>query len=279
MNLEEAKKIIIQSYKVLVDKGVVPENSEELKSAVNFCLKSLNRGDVRIAEPDENLNKWVVNEYLKQAILLYFRMNNNKLLNFEHYTCWDKVPLKTHDWTGADFEKAGIRLVPGSVVRYGSFIGKSAVIMPSFINMGAYVGSSTMVDTWATIGSCAQIGQNCHISDGVTIGGVLEPVQASPVIVEDNCFIGARSSISEGVRVGKGSVIASGVSLSASTKIVDRETGGVSYGIVPPYSVVVSGSMLSPSEKIDNISVYCAVIVKKVDESTRAKTSINELLR
>ena len=218
---------------------------------------------------------WVVNQWIKKAILLSFRVNKMVMSKGPYTTWYDKVPGKTVKWKEKDWKKAGYRHVPNGVVRRGSYIAKNVVLMPSFVNLGAYVDTGTMVDTWATVGSCAQIGKNVHLSGGVGIGGVLEPMQASPTIIEDNCFIGARSEVVEGVIVREGSVLGMGVYIGQSTKIVDRETGEVMYGEVPPYSVVVSGSM--PSK--NNISLYCAVIVKRVDERTRSKTGINELLR
>ncbi len=219
-----------------------------------------------------------VHQWLKKAVLLSFRLFPNDSIpgGPGAATWWDKVPSKFDGWTAEDFEHAGVRAVPPATVRRGSYIAKDVVLMPSFVNIGAYVGEGTMVDTWASIGSCAQVGAHCHISAGTGIGGVLEPLQANPVIIEDNCFIGARSEIVEGVIVGEGSVIAMGVFITASTKIVHRDTGEITYGEVPPYSVVVPGSL--PSDK-GGPSLYCAVIVKQVDEKTRAKTSVNELLR
>ncbi len=247
-----------------------------VREAVNAALAGLDAGTFRVAE--KRGAEWHVHQWLKKAVLLSFRLND---------TCeieggpggsnwWDKVPSKFEGWDSKRFRKAGFRVVPGAIVRYSAFIEKGAVLMPSFINVGARVGENTMVDTWATVGSCAQVGRDCHISGGVGIGGVLEPLQAMPTIIEDNCFIGARSEVAEGVIVGEGSVLSMGVYLSASTKIVDRASGDVSYGRVPPYSVVVAGSLPGAAGQA---SLYCAVIVKHVDEKTRAKTSINELLR
>ena len=214
----------------------------------------------------------------KKAVLLSFQVTNQKLISsgYGQAYWWDKVTSKFDRWKKNDFEKAGFRVVPNAVVRKGSFVDKGAVLMPSFVNIGAYVGSSTMIDTWATVGSCAQIGKNCHISGGAGIGGVLEPLQSTPVIVEDNCFIGARSEVAEGVIIEEGSVLSMGVYIGASTKILDRNTGKISYGKVQKYSVVVPGSLSSDKSKVN---LYCAVIVKTVDEKTRSKTSINELLR
>ncbi len=253
----------------------------EAREAVAAALDMLDSGAARVAEPansNGNVTEWTVNQWLKKAVLLSFRLNPNALIaGGPGAASWfDKVPSKFDGWQAEDFERAGFRAVPDATVRRGSFVAKNAVLMPSFINIGAYVGEGAMIDTWATVGSCAQIGANCHISGGTGIGGVLEPLQANPVIIEDNCFIGARSEVAEGVIVREGSVLSMGVYLGASTKIVNRETGAVTYGEVPPYSVVVAGSM--PSAK-GGPNLYCAVIVKQVDERTRSKTSVNELLR
>ena len=257
----------------------------QIREAVDETLNMLDKGTLRVAEKQGDA--WHVNQWAKKAILLSFRLNEMALISGApafpgSQTAWyDKVPSKFDGWTEKEFKEAGFRAVPGSVVRRASYIANGVVLMPSFVNLGAYVDEGTMVDTWATIGSCAQIGKNCHISGGTGIGGVLEPLQANPVIIEDNCFIGARSEVAEGVIVGEGSVISMGVYLGASTRIIDRETGDVHYGKVPPYSVVVAGS--APGSKASsggvNPSLYCAVIVKKVDEKTRSKTSINDLLR
>ena len=239
------------------------------------ALALLDSGAARVAEPDGN-GGWRVNQWLKKAVLLSFRLNDNALIdNGPGAGHWfDKVPSKFSGWSEAEFRAAGFRAVPGSVARRGAFIGKGAILMPSFVNIGAYVGEGTMVDTWATVGSCAQIGKNVHLSGGVGIGGVLEPLQADPVIIGDGAFIGARSEVAEGVRVGEGAVLSMGVYLGASTKIIDRATGETFIGEVPPYAVVVPGSTGG-----GNLGLYCAVIVKRVDERTRSKTSINELLR
>ena len=245
-------------------------------SIIMETIKSLDSGKVRVTEKINS--KWTLNQWVKKAVLLSFQVTEQKIIANgpgKSYW-WDKVPSKFEGWKKNDFAKAKFRIVPNAVVRKGSFIDKDAVIMPSFINIGAYVGSATMIDTWATVGSCAQIGKNCHISGGAGIGGVLEPLQSSPVIIEDNCFIGARSEVAEGVIVEKGSVLSMGVYISASTKIVDRKTGKVFYGKIPKYSVVVPGSF---NDKKSKVNLYCAVIVKTVDEKTRSKTSINELLR
>ncbi|MGQ0742083.1 MAG: 2,3,4,5-tetrahydropyridine-2,6-dicarboxylate N-succinyltransferase [Alphaproteobacteria bacterium] len=245
------------------------------RDAVEAALSALDSGRLRVAEKEGGV--WRVNQWLKKAVLLSFRLNDFAAIpgGPGGAPWWDKIESKFKGWTAEDFTAAGFRAVPGAIVRRSAFIGKGAVLMPCFVNAGAYVGENTMVDTWSTVGSCAQVGRNCHISGGVGIGGVLEPLQAAPVIVEDDCFVGARSEIAEGVIVGQGSVIAMGVTLGTSTKIVDRESGAVQYGEVPPYSVVVPGT--TPSAR--GPSLYCAVIVKRVDERTRAKTSINDLLR
>jgi 2,3,4,5-tetrahydropyridine-2-carboxylate N-succinyltransferase len=247
----------------------------EVRIAVDRALALLDSGAARVAEPDGN-GGWRVNQWLKKAVLLSFRLNDNALIdNGPGAGHWfDKVPSKFSGWSEAEFRDAGFRAVPGSVVRRGAFIGKGAILMPSFVNIGAYVGEGTMVDTWATVGSCAQIGKNVHLSGGAGIGGVLEPLQADPVIIGDGAFIGARSEVAEGVRVGEGAVLSMGVYLGASTKIIDRATGETFIGEVPPYAVVVPGSTGG-----GNLGLYCAVIVKRVDERTRSKTSINELLR
>ena len=247
-----------------------------VREAVNEALDLLDRGEARVAEKVGD--EWTVRQWLKKAVLLSFRLNPNHLIanGPGDGGWWDKVPSKFDGWDGDDFKRAGFRAVPPCAVRRGSFIAPSAVLMPSYVNIGAYVGEGTMIDTWATVGSCAQIGANCHISGGVGIGGVLEPLQANPVIIEDNCFVGARSEVAEGVIIREGSVLSMGVYLGASTKIVDRESGEIYYGEAPPYSVIVPGSLNSANGKT---SLYCAVIVKKVDEKTRAKTSVNELLR
>ncbi len=256
--------------------SISTETSGDIRSAVEAALNGLDSGEYRIAE--KTGKDWTVHQWLKKAVLLSFRLNPNRRMDQgpDGSYWWDKVPTKTANWTDEDFSKAGFRSVPGAIVRRGSFIAPGAVLMPSFVNIGAYVGEGTMVDTWVTIGSCAQIGKNCHISGGVGIGGVLEPVQANPVIIEDNVFVGARSEVAEGVIVETGSVLSMGVFLSASTKIIDRESGEVHVGRVPAYSVVVPGSLPG---KNGGPSLYCAVIVKRVDEKTRSKTSINELLR
>jgi 2,3,4,5-tetrahydropyridine-2-carboxylate N-succinyltransferase len=252
-----------------------------VRDAVETALDLLDRGRARVAEKKDGV--WVVNQWLKKAVLLSFRLNAMSVIKGGpgDSTWWDKVPSKFDGWRAIDFENAGFRAVPNCVVRRSAYIAPSVVLMPSFVNLGAWVDTGTMVDTWATVGSCAQIGKNVHLSGGVGIGGVLEPLQAGPTIIEDDCFIGARSEVVEGVVVGRGSVISMGVFIGASTKVVDRDTGEVHMGRVPPYSVVVSGSL--PGRPLPDgtpgPSTYCAVIVKRVDEKTRSKTSINDLLR
>lgn len=256
------------------EQGPIPD-------AVDTALALLDSGQARIAEKSEGT--WRVNQWLKKAVLLSFRLNDMTLMpGGPGGAAWfDKVPSKFQGWNEARFRAAGFRAVPNCTVRYSAYIAPGAVLMPCFVNLGAHVGAGSMIDTWSTVGSCAQIGENCHISGGAGIGGVLEPVQAEPVIIEDNCFIGARAEVAEGVLVGEGSVLSMGVYIGASTRIVDRATGEVFFGKVPPYSVVVSGAM--PGGSLPNgqpgPSLYCAVIVKRVDAKTRAKTSINELLR
>ena len=259
-----------------------PDTGGDAPKAVARTIDLLDRGEARVATRSDN-GDWTTHQWLKKAVLLSFRLSPNFI--FKHReasiipvqpTHWDKVPLKTAGWLSGDFEQAGFRAVPGSYVRKGAFVGKNAVLMPSFVNIGAYVDEGTMVDTWSTVGSCAQIGKNVHLSGGVGIGGVLEPLQANPTIIEDDCFVGARSEVAEGVIVRQGAVLAMGVFLSASTKIVDRETGAITRGEVPAYSVVVPGSLPDPK---GGPSLACAVIVKRVDAQTRSKTSINDLLR
>ena len=256
--------------------------SGDVREAVEAALALIDAGEARVAEPDGN-GSWAVNQWLKKAVLLSFRLNDNEVVDYGAAGApgFDKVPSKFTGWDEARFRAAGFRVVPGAVARQGSFIGKGVVLMPSFVNIGAYVGEGTMVDTWATVGSCAQISKNVHISGGAGIGGVLEPLQADPVIIGDGAFIGARSEVAEGVRVGEGAVLSMGVYLGASTKIVDRGTGEIHMGEVPPYAVVVPGSL--PGRPLPDgtvgPSLYCAVIVKTVDAQTRAKTGINDLLR
>ena len=260
---------------------VSPATKGAVREAVDTALDLLDRGEKRVAEKQNG--KWEVNQWLKKAVLLSFRLNDMGPIAGAAggASWWDKVPSKFEGWGENRFRAAGFRAVPGSIVRRSAYIAPNVVLMPSFVNLGAYVDSGTMVDTWATVGSCAQIGKNVHISGGAGIGGVLEPLQAGPVIIEDNCFVGARSEVAEGVILREGSVLSMGVFIGASTKIVDRETGETFMGEVPAYSVVVPGAM--PGKPMKNgaagPSLYCAVIVKRVDEKTRAKTSINELLR
>ena len=254
------------------------QSDKSILDAINQTIELVDSGELRVAE--KNGNEWVVNQWVKKAIMLSFRTHDMDSLSGPYSSWYDKSHLlkgKTSGWTKEDHIKAGFRMVPNSPVRKGSFIGKNAVLMPCFVNIGAYVDEGTMVDTWASVGSCAQIGKNCHISGGAGIGGVLEPMQANPTIIEDNCFIGARSEIVEGVIVGEGSVLSMGVFIGQSTKIVYRETGEVIYGKIPPYSVIVPGSL--PSKDGKGPALYCAVIIKLVDEKTRSKTSINDLLR
>ena len=261
--------------------SVTPDSSD-VRAAVNQALELLDSGAGRVAKPD-GTGGWTVNQWLKKAVLLSFRLNDNAVMDYGSAGApsFDKVPLKFTGWDAARFRSAGIRAVPGAIVRRGAHVGKNVVLMPSFVNIGAYVGDGTMIDTWASVGSCAQVGQNCHISAGTGIGGVLEPMQANPTIIGDNCFIGARSEIVEGVVVGEGCVVAMGVFITATSKIVYRETGQVITGHIPPFSVVVPGAM--PGKPLADgsagPSLACAVIIKQVDAQTRAKTGINELLR
>ncbi len=265
---------------------LTPSSGGEVRAAVDAALDALDRGELRVAEKAGGA--WVTHQWLKKAVLLSFRLNDSSPIpgggdfGAEGKSAWyDKVPSKFAGWNESRFKEAGFRAVPGCVVRRSAYVAPGVILMPCFVNVGAYVDRGTMIDTWATVGSCAQIGGNCHISGGAGIGGVLEPLQAGPVVIEDNCFIGARAEVAEGVVVEEGSVLSMGVYLGASTKIVDRATGAVHYGRVPAYSVVVSGTM--PGRNLPDGSpgpgLYCAVIVKRVDEKTRSKTSINELLR
>ena len=275
MSITDLAKTIDDAFERRNDVG--PATKGAVREAVDAALDLLDRGEARVAERSGN-GGWTVNQWLKKAVLLSFRLNDMSVIpgGPGKATWWDKVPSKFAGWTEKDFSAAGFRAVPGCVVRRSAYIAPGAVLMPCFVNLGAHVGSGTMIDTWATVGSCAQIGSDCHISGGAGIAGVLEPLQASPVIIEDNCFIGARAEVAEGVIVGEGSVLSMGVYIGASTKIVDRATGEVHYGRVPAYSVVVPGALPDPK---GGPSLYCAVIVKRVDEKTRAKTSINDLLR
>lgn len=262
--------------------GISPDTTGEVRDAVDAALGLLDRGEAKVATRGDD-GIWTVHQWLKKAVLLSFRLNDMEPIagGPGGSTWWDKVPSKFDGWDAARFREAGFRAVPGAIVRRSAHIGRNAILMPSFVNLGASVGEGTMVDTWATVGSCAQIGAHVHLSGGVGIGGVLEPLQAGPTIIEDNCFIGARSEVVEGCIVREGSVLGMGVFIGQSTKIVDRETGSITYGEVPPYSVVVAGSL--PGKAMGNgepgPALYCAVIVKRVDERTRSKTSINDLLR
>ena len=267
--------------------SITSATSGEIRDAVEAALESMDSGKERVASPLGG-HKWRVNQWLKKAVLLSFRLNDMEMISGGPgdnqrgaSAWWDKVPSKFSGWSDEQFKNSGLRAVPNCVIRRSAYIAPGVVLMPSFVNLGAYVDSGTMVDTWATIGSCAQVGKNCHISGGAGIAGVLEPMQADPVIIEDNCFIGARSEVAEGVIVETGSVLSMGVYIGASTKIINRETGEITMGRVPAYSVVVPGAM--PGKPLPDgspgPSLYCAVIVKQVDEQTRTKTSINELLR
>ncbi|MCW8964452.1 MAG: 2,3,4,5-tetrahydropyridine-2,6-dicarboxylate N-succinyltransferase [Gammaproteobacteria bacterium] len=270
---DDVSQIIVEAFEKRAE--ITPRNVDtHVKDAVMTAIDMLDSGEARVAEKKNG--EWVVNEWLKKAVLLYFRIEDNEFIKGGFTNYWDKVPSKFADCNSRDFRDSGVRVVPPAAARKGSYIASGTVLMPSYVNIGAYVDSGTMVDTWATVGSCAQIGKNVHLSGGVGIGGVLEPVQAAPTIIEDNCFIGARSEVVEGVIVGEGAVISMGVYIGQSTKIYNRETGEVSYGYVPPGSVVVSGNLPSKDGKY---SLYCAVIVKQVDEKTRGKVGINELLR
>ena len=273
--MSDLEKIINHAFE---DRDNININTAgDIRNAVDETLNKLDSGNLRVCEKINN--EWQVNQWIKKAILLSFRLNDNEIIKASHATWFDKVESKTANWTKDDHLNAGFRYVPDAVVRKSAFIAKGVVLMPSFVNLGAYVDEGTMIDTWATVGSCAQIGKNCHISGGAGIGGVLEPLQANPVIIEDNCFIGARSEVAEGVIVGEGAVLSMGVFIGASTKIVDRSTGEIHMGKVPAYSVVVPGTLPGKKEGDINPSLYCAVIVKRVDEKTRSKTSINDLLR
>lgn len=265
--------------------ALATEALPQIKDAVAATLREMDAGRLRVAESmpehSEAVHGWVVNQWLKKAVLLYFKLNDNQLMASGPQNHFDKIPLKTFGWDESRFRQNGFRMVPTATVRAGAHIAPGVVLMPSYVNIGAFVDSGSMIDTWATVGSCAQIGKNVHISGGTGIGGVLEPLQANPVIIEDGCFIGARAEVAEGVIVGRGAVLSMGVFLGASTRIVNRETGEIHLGYVPPYSVVVSGTM--PGKPLPNgqpgPNLYCAVIVKTVDAQTRAKTGINELLR
>jgi len=285
MEIENMKSVIDRVFDN--DEDINPNTTGEIRDSIETALDYLDQGKLRVAEPLGN-SKWQVNQWLKKAVLLSFKINDMDVIsggpksqNTGQANWWDKIPSKFSGWNKEDFKNAGFRAVPGSVVRHSAYIAPSVVLMPSFVNIGAYVDSGSMIDTWATVGSCAQIGKNVHISGGAGIGGVLEPVQAGPVIIEDNCFVGARSEVAEGVVVEQGAVLSMGVFIGASTKVVDRNTGEVHVGRVPAYSVVVPGSLPGKSlpDGSQGPSLYCAVIVKKVDAQTRSKTSVNELLR
>lgn len=280
MNRDQLQTVIDAAFDARAD--VTPDTKGEVREAVEEALALMDSGALRVAEKGDD-GDWIVNQWAKKAVLLSFRLNDMTTISGgpNGATWWDKVPSKFEGWGADEFGAAGFRAVPNCVVRRSAYIAPGVVLMPSFVNLGAYVGSGTMVDTWATVGSCAQIGKDVHISGGAGIGGVLEPLQAGPVIIEDNCFIGARSEVVEGVIVREGAVIGMGVFIGQSTKIVDRATGEIFMGEVPPYSVVVSGSLPGkPMPGHDHgPSLYCAVIVKRVDERTRAKTAVNELLR
>jgi 2,3,4,5-tetrahydropyridine-2-carboxylate N-succinyltransferase len=271
--MSEPRKIIEAAWERRTE--LTAQNApRELKDAIDAALGGLDAGQLRVAEPTGQT--WRVNEWLKKAVLLSFRVNDNRVVEGGHTRFYDKVPLKYATYPAEQFARSGTRVVPGAIVRRGAYVAPDVVLMPSFVNIGAYVDRGTMIDTWATVGSCAQIGKNVHLSGGAGIGGVLEPLQAAPTIIEDDCFIGARAEIAEGVVVERGSVISMGVYIAASTRIYDRATGTVHHGRVPAGSVVVSGNLPASD---GTHSLYCAVIVKKVDAKTRAKTSLNELLR
>ena len=274
MNLDKFEKIINDAFEIKEEVNVNSEKS--IIEAIKGTIELADQGKIRVAEKKDGT--WKVNQWVKKAILLSFKINKMEILRGPYTSWYDKVPGKSVHWKEEDWKNAGYRHVPNGVVRKGSFIAKNAVLMPCFVNLGAYVDEGTMIDTWASVGSCAQVGKNCHISGGAGIGGVLEPLQAGPVIIENNCFIGARSEIAEGVLVEEGAVISMGVYIGASTKIIDRSSGEITYGKVPAYSVVVPGSLPNKSNP-EGPSLYCAVIVKKVDSKTRSKTSINDLLR
>ena len=274
MNTNSFEKIINEAWN---NKSKINSKSDKkIINAINKTIDLLDSGKIRVAEKKNN--QWHVNQWIKKAILLSFRVNKMKASKGPYSTWYDKIDGKTQGWNEKKIAAAGFRYVPNGVIRKGAFVAKNVVLMPSFLNIGAFVDEGSMIDTWASVGSCAQVGKNCHISGGAGIGGVLEPMQANPTIIEDNCFVGARAEIAEGVIVGKGSVLSMGVYIGASTRIVDRATGEIYFGKVPEYSVVVPGTMPSKNNP-DGPSLYCVVIVKKVDEKTRSKTSINDLLR
>ena len=274
MNLKSFEKIINEAWE---NKSQVNSKSnKKLLKTISETIELLDSGKIRVAEKKNS--SWITNQWVKKAILLSFRVNEMKTSKGPYSTWFDKIEGKTQKWDKKKLIKAGFRSVPNGVVRKGAFIAKNVILMPSFVNLGAYVDEGTMIDTWASVGSCAQVGKNCHISGGAGIGGVLEPMQANPTIIEDNCFVGARSEVVEGVIVGEGSVLSMGVFIGKSTKIVNRSTGEILFGKIPPYSVVVPGSLPSKNNP-DGPALYCVVIIKQVDEKTRSKTSINDLLR
>jgi 2,3,4,5-tetrahydropyridine-2,6-dicarboxylate N-succinyltransferase len=273
--MDQLKSIIENAFEIRAE--INPKNApKEIKDAVDKVLSNLNNGSLRVATRIKDSQEWETHQWIKKAVLLSFRLYDNEVMKSGYTNYFDKVHSKFANFTDEDFKAGGYRVVPNAIARRGSFIGKNVVLMPSYVNIGAYVDEGTMVDTWATVGSCAQIGKNVHLSGGVGIGGVLEPIQAGPTIIGDNCFIGARSEVVEGVVVEDNAVISMGVYIGQSTKIYDRETGEVTYGRIPKGSVVVSGNLPS---KDGSYSLYCAVIVKKVDEKTLGKVGINELLR
>ena len=274
MNTKSFEKIINKAWE---NKSQINSKSnKKLLKTINQTIELLDSGKIRVAEKKNS--SWITNQWVKKAILLSFRVNEMKTSKGPYSTWFDKIEGKTQKWDKKKLIKAGFRSVPNGVVRKGAFIAKNVILMPSFVNLGAYVDEGTMIDTWASVGSCAQVGKNCHISGGAGIGGVLEPMQANPTIIEDNCFVGARSEVVEGIIVGEGSVLSMGVFIGKSTKIVNRSTGEILFGKIPPYSVVVPGSLPSKNNP-DGPALYCVVIIKQVDEKTRSKTSINDLLR
>ena len=274
MNTKSFEKIINEAWE---NKSQINSKSnKKLLKTINQTIELLDSGKIRVAEKKNS--SWITNQWVKKAILLSFRVNKMKTSKGPYSTWFDKIEGKTQKWDKKKLIKAGFRSVPNGVVRKGAFIAKNVILMPSFVNLGAYVDEGTMIDTWASVGSCAQVGKNCHISGGAGIGGVLEPMQANPTIIEDNCFVGARSEVVEGVIVGEGSVLSMGVFIGKSTKIVNRSNGEILFGKIPPYSVVVPGSLPSKNNP-DGPALYCVVIIKQVDEKTRSKTSINDLLR
>jgi len=274
MNTKSFEKIINEAWEK--KSQINSKSNKKLLKTINQTIELLDSGKIRVAEKKNS--SWITNQWVKKAILLSFRVNEMKTSKGPYSTWFDKIEGKTQKWDKKKLIKAGFRSVPNGVVRKGAFIAKNVILMPSFVNLGAYVDEGTMIDTWASVGSCAQVGKNCHISGGAGIGGVLEPMQANPTIIEDNCFVGARSEVVEGIIVGEGSVLSMGVFIGKSTKIVNRSTGEILFGKIPPYSVVVPGSLPSKNNP-DGPALYCVVIIKQVDEKTRSKTSINDLLR